>query len=614
MAGKGKSKAIMRAVREEAEHQERERERMTMSTRRRREAERAGEARSSVPHPDVGSSRAMEEEEEEEDDVDPVHETEVVARGGRGGRGGRGRGRGGRGGRAHTRVNPDVLDGSFPGGPRDPSLIPSFKSHELPVGRVESRINSLNQFNYEKIAAALEDIDVSVDKHFLRMTGFTRIMYPLARCYLSGLDTPLLFAFVERWQPETNSFHMSWGEMTITLHDVQMILGANVEGRVVVPRYDEVIERTNCVYLLSEVLNLEFEEIDESWKRGGPTWRMIQGQLLIPDTPMRRRVQIYLVFLLGSILFPDKTCDRVKPWYMHVLEDSMLDQVGTYSWGSACLANLYRELGICSRAQSRGLASVLDIRVFPEIPPAGGERALPRFQPRCKRWNAPPKAGTLEHIRGLLDNMTTDDVEWLPYGRDIHESIPRMLYHGTIQYMWVVEPYMPDRCVRQFGWVQDIPRGLIPSMEPCSRGPKGGTSYKVNYPFPGGMWDMVQAHSIRANAYKTARQRGEVDKHYIEWYTDRTHPKINNPDVGPAPVHRENVRPPDQPAYYRIVRALYPITRSTRQDWMQQFADLRTDLGDIMQPAARYIGIDHDNDNDDDDDDHEVQPPRRARR
>ncbi|XP_012853766.1 PREDICTED: uncharacterized protein LOC105973289 [Erythranthe guttata] len=358
---------------EEAEHQERER--MTMSTRRRREAERAGEARSSVPHPDVGSSRAM-EEEEEDDAVDPVHETEVVARGGRGGRG---QGRGGRGGRAHTRVNPDVLDGPFPGGPRDPSLIPSFNSHERPVGRVESRINSLNQFNYEKITAALEDIDVSVDKHFLRMTG----LYPLARCYLPGLDAPLLFAFVERWQPETNNFHMPWEEMTITLHDVQMILCANVEGRVVAPRYDEVIERTNCVYLLAEVLNLEFEEINESWKHGGPTWRMIHGHLLMPDTPMRRRVQIYLVFLLGSILFPDMTCDRVKPWYMHVLEDSVLDQKVGYMQPSTVegLRGLHHP------------SSGLDIRVFPEIPVAGGERALPRVSASMQEVERAAKNG-----------------------------------------------------------------------------------------------------------------------------------------------------------------------------------------------------------------------------
>ncbi|MCI07389.1 serine/threonine-protein phosphatase 7 long form-like protein [Trifolium medium] len=30
----------------------------------------------------------------------------------------------------------------------------------------------------------------------------------------------LITAFVERWYPDTLSFHMSWGEMTITLDDV----------------------------------------------------------------------------------------------------------------------------------------------------------------------------------------------------------------------------------------------------------------------------------------------------------------------------------------------------------------------------------------------------------
>ena len=44
------------------------------------------------------------------------------------------------------------------------------------------------------------------------------------------IDCGLISAFVEWWQPDTNIFHMPWGEMTIMLHDVQRILGIGIEG------------------------------------------------------------------------------------------------------------------------------------------------------------------------------------------------------------------------------------------------------------------------------------------------------------------------------------------------------------------------------------------------
>ena len=48
------------------------------------------------------------------------------------------------------------------------------------------------------------------------------------------LDHALIIAFVERWHPETHSFHLPHGEMTITLQDVEVIMGLPIEGEAMV--------------------------------------------------------------------------------------------------------------------------------------------------------------------------------------------------------------------------------------------------------------------------------------------------------------------------------------------------------------------------------------------
>ncbi|MBA0866441.1 hypothetical protein Goshw_020995 [Gossypium schwendimanii] len=48
------------------------------------------------------------------------------------------------------------------------------------------------------------------------------------------LDPKLISELIESWRPETHIFHLSCGECTITLEDVQLQLGLPVDGSILI--------------------------------------------------------------------------------------------------------------------------------------------------------------------------------------------------------------------------------------------------------------------------------------------------------------------------------------------------------------------------------------------
>ncbi|KAK9050395.1 hypothetical protein SSX86_030635 [Deinandra increscens subsp. villosa] len=68
---------------------------------------------------------------------------------------------------------------------------------------------------------------------YLKKAGFSGVL----QCYYDKIDQHLVTSLVERWRPETHTFHFPFGEATVTLEDVQMLWG--------LPLGDEVISGTN---------------------------------------------------------------------------------------------------------------------------------------------------------------------------------------------------------------------------------------------------------------------------------------------------------------------------------------------------------------------------------
>ena len=198
----------------------------------------------------------------------------------------------------------------------------------------------------------------------LQLTGF----YGLARIGFFQLDHHLVTALVERWRPETHTFHLPEGECTVTLQDVALQTGLRIDGEPVIGRVP---------YKWSDMCQ---ELLGRTPPDGALKGALVRVRWLVNEFPMPTQdadqqyiiyyTRAYLLRLIGGNIFCTKDSGRVS---LHILPYlANLAETTQYSWGSACLAYLYRELCLACRyplvAQISGPLFLLQVWAWDRFP------------------------------------------------------------------------------------------------------------------------------------------------------------------------------------------------------------------------------------------------------
>ncbi|KAL0404939.1 UNVERIFIED_CONTAM: Serine/threonine-protein phosphatase 7 long form [Sesamum radiatum] len=288
-------------------------------------------------------------------------------------------------------------------GPRDGTVLSQqlqHRSDDIPEGDIDVVLQAKRAdgvfWNYFKD----HDMHVRV-LDVLHQIGF----YGVYRCGRLVYDCHLITALVERWRPETHTFHFRVGEATITLEDVQIIWALPIDG--------------------------------------------------LPVT--------------GGLMCPDSSGNMVPLLYLSKLEE--INTARNYSWGSAVLAFLYRELchaSLKGKAAIGGALQLLQIwawsRIIPLSPGLGVERLY------------------MDQVQFIWQPYDMDSDRIMAYAADFTPE----LWRSTCPLIFyaIVEIHHPERVLRQFGMRQNIPEmpdSRDMTLHQISRKARTGTDWGVQH-------------------------------------------------------------------------------------------------------------------------------------
>ncbi|KAL0372262.1 UNVERIFIED_CONTAM: protein MAINTENANCE OF MERISTEMS [Sesamum calycinum] len=246
---------------------------------------------------------------------------------------------------------------------------------------------------------------------------------------------------------------------------------------------------------------------------------------------------------------PDSSGNLVSLLYLAKLEDIIAAR--NYSWGSAVLAFLYRELFNASEKDKAAIGGALQLvqiwawsHIIPLCPGLGAprvhmgphqidnNRVLPGA-PYGAMWNCEHTftrtvRTTVRVIRDILDEMQYDQFIWQPYDM---ESNVIMAYAGNFNpQLWrsicplifyaIVEMHHPERVLRQFGMMQNIPdqpdtRDM--SLHKITRSNRTDTDWVLQHILYITRWQRRYDTVIQRQPISNRR---DTDRGYWEWYNN----------------------------------------------------------------------------------------------
>jgi hypothetical protein len=89
------------------------------------------------------------------------------------------------------------------------------------------------------------------NKRYVPVLWYTNLLVVtnIICCGMLVFNTTTIMAMVDRWRPETHSFHLSCGDMMVTLEDVAMILGLPIRGRPITGRVESASwHESHCIH------------------------------------------------------------------------------------------------------------------------------------------------------------------------------------------------------------------------------------------------------------------------------------------------------------------------------------------------------------------------------